>query len=93
MSDPFAFNPAKLAWEICQQNDGRHSLDVRYRLPGDSELSISHHLDSDVADHPMQIASAVSMATRRMILSFQQVVANLSAHDKLRWIADVRRDG
>lgn len=92
MTDPFAFNPTKLTWEICQGDDGRHTLDVCYRLPGDSELSISHHFDNDVAEDPLQIAGVVGAATRRVILSFQQIVVNLSAHDKLLWISSLRKD-
>ena len=77
MSDPFAFNPLRLTWDIRQEDEGRHALDVRYRLPGDSEISLSHRFDDDIIGDPLQISGVVAMETRRVIIAFQQIVADI----------------
>ncbi|WP_347138828.1 hypothetical protein [Paracoccus sp. SSK6] len=90
MNDPFTFDPTKMVWETGRDADGRSFLGVCYRVPGVTDIGMTHYLDDRVLADPLQLAGVVAQETRRVILSFQHIVARLSSHEKLAWLAASR---
>lgn len=91
MSDPFSFDPMKLTWGMHPMDDGRHALRTIYSIPG-GHIGNDYFLDAAVLADPLQISGIIGTETRRVILSFQNIVAGLSSHEKLRWIAAARAE-
>ena len=51
---------------------------------------MTHYFDDRVLADPLQLTGVVAQKTRRVILSFQHIVARLSSHEKLAWLAASR---
>ena len=92
MPDPFAFNPTKMAWCMHLMDNGRQVLRTTYLIP-DGRIGSDYVLDGDDLVDPLQISFVIGTETRRVIQSFQHIVAGLSCHEKLRWIAAARKQG
>ena len=61
MTDPFTFDPLKMTWKTDRDDQGRPFLTVCYRVPGVSDIGMTHYLDERVLADPLQLAGVVAL--------------------------------